>query len=228
MALKLACACGDYWQSGAISCNWRLHGEPCAGHWLSSRWRAQVWYRRSIAYVEGSRAGCGASGSASAGHCVGLQPSVSSVKVFRSKMQPNGPASRIGPCCKLPPRLLLRRVAVSHGRGGSEHRTDACHYGDTGPGLAALPAPLVAPAVPHRGCGRNGSRPRASLLVFSMQEPALYVKRVVWQVTRDIAQWSPDTVPAGHLFVCGDNRQCKQRLARVGTPAASKAYKELS
>ena len=39
----------------------------------------------------------------------------------------------------------------------------------------------------------------------SPQEPALYVKRVVG-LPGDTVQWSPDTVPAGHLFVCGDNR----------------------
>ena len=45
---------------------------------------------------------------------------------------------------------------------------------------------------------------RARARWSSLDEPALYVKRLV-VLPGDTVQWSPDTVPAGHLFVCGDN-----------------------
>ena len=97
--------------------------------------------------------------------------------------------------------VLLRRVLLVVVVEGAS-MVPTLHYGDR---------VLVWRLCPHRWLHRGRivvvehEADRARARWSSPQEPALYVKRVVG-LPGDIAQWSPDTVPAGHLFVCGDNR----------------------
>ena len=97
--------------------------------------------------------------------------------------------------------FLLRRVLLVVLVEGAS-MVPTLHYGDR---------VLVWRLCPHRWLHRGRivvvehEADRARARWSSPQEPALYVKRVVG-LPGDTVQWSPDTVPAGHLFVCGDNR----------------------